>query len=530
MKTYDAVIIGAGHNGLVCAFYLAKAGLRVRVVERRGVVGGAAVTESFAPGFRNSTASYTVSLLNPKIIADMRLAAHGLRVVNRPIANFLPLDERRFLKVGGGLARTQAEVAKYSARDAERLPAYYTMLEAVADLLRAIAVKTPPGLRGEAFDLLRMIDQGAAAAKLSPAQRRDALALFTRSASEILDHWFESDPIKAAFGFDAVVGNFTSPDAPGSAYVLLHHVFGEANGEKGAWGHAIGGMGAITQAMAMACAERGVEIVTDSPVARVHVSDGMAVGVRLEDGKDVYARAVICNATPQHLFGALIDPAALTAETRERMGTYKSGSATLRMNVALDRLPRFSCLPEPGEHLQSGIIIAPSLAYMDRAFSEAKSTGWSRAPIVEMLIPSTIDETLAPEGKHVASLFCQHFAPRLPERSWDDAREEAADLVIDTVDALAPGFKASVIARSALSPLDLERTFGLTNGDIMHGRMSLDQLWAARPMLGHGDYRMPIKRLYLCGAGAHPGGGVSGLPGMNAAREVARDLRFRFGA
>ncbi|MBI1250729.1 MAG: FAD-dependent oxidoreductase [Alphaproteobacteria bacterium] len=528
MKPYDAIIIGAGHNGLVCAFYLARAGFKVRVLERRGIVGGAAVTEEFHPGFRNSTASYTVSLLDPRIIADMRLTERGLRVINRPIANFLPLNQTQFLKVGGGIARTQAEVAKFSTNDAEALPNYYAMLEAVADLLRTLADKTPPGLRDEPFDLLRLIDHGARAAKLTTAQRRDALALFTKSAREVLDAWFESDPIKAAFGFDAVVGNFASPDTPGSAYVLLHHVFGEANGEKGAWGHAVGGMGAITQAMAMACAEKGVEIVIDSAVDRVLVDGGKAVGVRLANGQEERARCVISNAAPQVLFERLVDAADLDAEFHTRIAGFQSGSATLRMNVALSAPPRFACLPEPGEHLQSGIIIAPSLAYMDQAFLDAKASGWSKAPIVEMLIPSTIDETLAPEGAHVASLFCQHFAPTLPGRTWDDAREEAAELAIGAVDALAPGFKQSVIARQINTPLDLERTFALPRGDIMHGRMSLDQLWAARPVLGHGDYRMPIKRLYLCGAGAHPGGGVSGRPGRNAAREVARDLRLSF--
>jgi len=521
---YDAVLIGGGHNGLVCAFYLARAGLKVVVLERRGMVGGAAVTEEFHPGFRNSTASYTVSLLNPKVIADMGLGARGLTVVERPIANFLPLDDRSYLKVGGGLARTQGEFAKFSARDAAALPAYYDMLDGVADVLRDLALKTPPNAGGGLEALIAAARQGGGLARLPLARQRDVLDLFTKSARSFLDVWFESDPVKAAFGFDAVVGNYASPDTPGSAYVLLHHVFGEVNGKKGAWGHAIGGMGAITQAMASACRDAGVEIRLEAPVARVLTDAGRAAGVRLESGEEIAASAVIANVGPKLLYEKLIDAADLDADFRRRVAGYRVGSGTFRMNVALSELPRFTCLPEPGEHHSSGIIIAPSLHYMDRAFTDARATGMSQKPIVEILIPSTVDDTLAPEGAHVASLFCQQFAPQLPGgRSWDDEREAAADRIVATVDALAPNFKASVIARQIHAPLDLERKFGLSSGDIMHGAMSLDQLWAARPILGNGAYRGPLKGLYMCGAGTHPGGGVTGAPGHNAAREILRD-------
>jgi phytoene dehydrogenase-like protein len=522
----DAVIIGGGHNGLVCAFYLARAGLKVRVLERRAIVGGAAVTEAFHPGFRNSTASYTVSLLNPKVIADMGLAARGLRFVERPIANFLPQPDGGYLKVGGGLARTQAAFSRFSARDAEVLPAYYDALEGVADVLRDLALKTPPNAGGGFGDLLRAAGQGRKIAALSLERQRDLLDLFAKSARAFLDGWFESEAIKAAFGFDAVVGNYASPDAPGSAYVLLHHVFGEVNGKKGAWGHAIGGMGAITQAMAAACAEVGVKVTLEAPVARVLVDAGAAVGVRLESGEEIAAPRVIANVGPRILYERLIDPADLAPEFRRRMAGYRTASGTFRMNVALSELPDFSCLPGKtvAEHHKSGIIIAPTLDYMDRAFTDARQFGWSRAPIVEMLIPSTVDDTLAPSGAHVASLFCQQFAPALPDgRSWDDEREAAADLIIDTVDAHAPNFKASILGRTILSPLDLERTFGLAGGDIFHGALSLDQLWAARPILGHGAYRGPLKGLYMCGAGTHPGGGVTGAPGHNAAREILAD-------
>jgi phytoene dehydrogenase-like protein len=523
-KRYDAVIIGGGHNGLVCAFYLARAGKSVRVLERRHIVGGAAVTEEFHPGFRNSVASYTVSLLQPKVIRDMKLAERGLRIVERPISNFLPQDNGGYLKLGGGLERTQAEFRKFSDRDADALPSYYETLETVADVLRDLALKSPPNVGDGIGMLITAAKQGRGLSKLSLAQQRDVLDLFTKSARTFLDSWFESEAVKAAFGFDAVVGNFASPDTPGSAYVLLHHVFGEVNGKKGAWGHAIGGMGAITGAMRKACEEVGVEITTDAAVEQVLVDGERAVGVRMESGSEIFGQAIVSNVGPRLLYDGLIASQDLTPEFRRRVKGFKVGSGTFRINVALSELPRFACLPEPGEHHQSGIIIAPTLDYMDSAYTDAKQIGMSHAPIVEMLIPSTVDDSLAPAGSHVASLFCQQFAPELPDgRSWDDAREEAADLIVDTVEKWAPGFKSSVIARQIHSPLDLERKFGLTGGDIMHGNMSLDQLWSARPILGHGAYRGPLKGLYMCGAGTHPGGGVTGAPGHNAAREILSD-------
>ena len=529
----DVVIIGGGHNGLVCAFYLASAGLKVTVLERRGVVGGAAVTEEFFPGFRNSTASYTVSLLNPKVIADMDLAGHGLRIVHRRASNFLPLNERDYLIVGE--SRTQSEVAKFSARDAARLDAYGERLEAIADVLRELVLKTPPnvemggGLAGLG-ELLKGAALGHSLSRLDTTARRDLLALFSQSAGDWLDGWFESDPIKAAFGFDGIVGTYASPYSPGTAYVLLHHVFGEVNGKKGVWGHAIGGMGAITQAMASACAALGVDIRTGAAVAEVVVEKGRAVGVVTEVGERFDAKTIVSNLNPKLLFQKIVDPAVLPADFNERIDRYRCGSATLRMNVALSELPRFTCLPEMGDHLTGGIIIAPTLAYMERAYADARATGWSRAPIVELLIPSTLDDSLAPAGRHVASLFCQHVAPELSDgRSWDDHREEVSDLMIETVDRAAPGFKATVLGRMTLTPLDLERTFGLVGGDIMHGALTLDQMFSARPVLGHGHYRSPIAGLYMCGSGAHPGGGVTGAPGHNAAREILKDVGRRPG-
>ena len=523
-KRYDAVIIGGGHNGLVCAFYLARAGYRVRILERRAIVGGAAVTEEFHPGFRNSTASYTVSLLHPRIIRDMRLIDQGYKVIERPVSNFLPLPDDQYLILGGGIARTQAEFAKFSPRDADALPAYYASLETVANVIRDLVLSCPPNVGDGMTMMLDTLRQGRHVAALTIEQQRDVLDLFTKSARGFLDSWFESDPVKAAFGFDAVVGNYASPDTPGSAYVLLHHVFGEVNGKKGAWGHVVGGMGSITQAMARVVQAMGVEVSLEAPVARVLVDGDKAVGVRLEGGEEVMAKRVIANVGPRLLYERMMEPDDLPADFVKRIKGFRTGSGTFRMNVALSALPDFRCRPGEGAHHQSGIIIAPSLDYMDRAFMDSKRDGWSRAPIVEMLIPSTVDDSLAPAGCHVASLFCQQFAPHLPDgRSWDDAREEAADTIIATVDAQAPGFARSVIARQIHSPLDLERTFGLIDGDIMHGALTLDQMWAARPVLGHGAYRGPLRGLYMCGAGAHPGGGVTGAPGHNAARAVLRD-------
>ena len=529
-KPVDALIVGGGHNGLTCACYLAGAGYRVRVLERRAVVGGAAITEEFFPGFRNSAAAYTVSLLHPKVIADLRLAEHGLKILERPIANFLPLSDNAYLKIGNSLGQTQTEIGRFSVRDAERLPDYYAMLERAGGVLRETLLETPPNVGGGARDAFAALRAAYRMRKAGMAARRDFFDLMTKSAGDLLDAWFECAPIKAAFGFDAVVGNYASPYAPGSAYVLLHHVIGEVNGWRGAWGHAVGGMGAITQAMAKEAERRGVEITVNCEVSKVCIDDRGAQGVQLTDGSMVDARFVVAGVDPKRLFLKLVDERSLDADFVQRMRGYRCGSATFRMNVALSELPDFNCLP--GRHLQahhqSGIIIGPSLGYMEQAYFDARTLGCSRAPIVEMLIPSTVDPTLAPPGKHVASLFCQHFAYDLPNGlDWDSIREPAADLVIDTVTRYAPNFKASVIGRKILTPLDLERDFGLTGGDIFHGALTLDQVWSARPVLGHADYRTPVAGLYLCGAGTHPGGGVSGVPGHNAAREILRDLRMR---
>jgi phytoene dehydrogenase-like protein len=518
----DVLIIGAGHNGLVCAYYLAARGLKVTMLDRRHVVGGAAVTEEFAPGFRNSTASYTVSLLNPRVIEDMRLYDHGLKVVLRKTDNFLPTLGPEYL-LSGRNGLTRREIARHSLKDAEGYDAYSTALESVVRILKQWILRAPPNAGGGLADVFAALSLGNGVRGLEAEEQRNLLDFFTKSAGDILHRYFDTDLVQALFGFDAVVGNYASPYSPGSAYVLLHHLFGAAAGVPGAWGHAIGGMGAITQAMAKAARAKGVEIVLDAPVSELIVEGRRAVGA-VAGGKAYRARAVAANVNPHHLFTQLVPQGAVAPEIERRMAGWSAESATFRMNVALSELPRFTSLPERGDHLTGGIIIAPSLGYMDRAYLSARGDGWAREPIVEMLIPSTLDDSLAPPGAHVASLFCQHF-PYDVDGGWEARVDEAADHIIAHVDRYAPGFKASVVGRLALSPWHLEQRFGVPRGDIFHGKMGLDQLFSARPLLGHADYRMPLEGLYLCGSGAHPGGGVTGAPGHNAAQAILKDRR-----
>ncbi|MEO0367235.1 MAG: NAD(P)/FAD-dependent oxidoreductase [Pseudomonadota bacterium] len=529
---FDAAIIGGGHNGLVCAYYLARSGLKTCVLERHSEVGGAAVTEEFHPGFRNSVASYTVSLLQPKVIADMELARHGLEVVLRETDNFLPTETDYLLAGRDGL--TAKEIARHSQADAQALIAYEDALGQIVDYLREFLLVAPPNAGGGLQDVLSLLRTANITRKLSQQTQRNLLAFFTKSAGEILDAYFENDLVKALFGFDAVVGNFASPYEPGSAYVLLHHVFGEANGVREAWGHAVGGMGAITQAMRSACEEQGVTIVTGDEVTAITESENRQYTVKTAS-RALTTRIIASSVHPKILFEKLLDRDQLPEDFRHRIKQYQSHSGTFRMNLALKGLPNFVRAPEDSEQrrkmMTSGIIIAPSLQYMEDAWISAKAQGWADDPIIEMLIPSTLDESLAPTGQHVASLFCQQFAFDLPNgMNWHQEKEHVADHIIATVDQYAPGFKDLVVGRQIMSPLDLQERFGLIGGDIFHGRMSLDQLFSARPVLGHGAYRSPLKNIYMCGSGTHPGGGVTGAPGHNAANEILRDQRwFRWG-
>ncbi len=527
---YDVVIIGAGHNGLTCAGYLARAGLSVKIVERRPIAGGAAVTEEFHPGFRNSVYSYVVSLLHPKVIADLELARHGLTILDRPAGSFCPQPDGRHLLVSRDRAGARREIAKFSNRDAERYAAFDDMIVAVAEIFRSVVLETPPNLGGGFADMIAALKVANRFRRLDVARQKAVIRLLTMSIGDYLDGWFDSDALKGQFGFEGIIGNMVSPYSGGSAYVLVHHAFGQVDGQTAAWGHARGGMGAVTQAMARSAAARGVDIELDAPVAEVIVEKGAARGVVLQDGRGIRARAVASNLNPRLLFLRLVDRAALDPGFVADMEAWRCRSGTFRMNVALSELPRFEGLTgEDDAHCLTGTInIAPSLGYLEQAYDDAKTGGWARQPVVSMCLPSTIDDSLAPAGCHVASLFCQHFHPVLSDgRSWDDEKDGVADLVVDTVTRYAPNFRSAVVGLQVKSPLDLERDLGLVGGDIFHGALHLDQLYSLRPAAGFADYRAPIANLYLCGSGSHPGGGVSGLPGHNAAREIVKDFRRR---
>ena len=522
----DVIVLGGGHNGLVCACYLAKAGLGVRILERRAIVGGAAVTEAFHPGYRNSTASYTVGLLSPDVIRDLNLKAHGCRFVPRPVANFLPLSDTESLTVFNSDAETAREFARFSVPDAQALPGFRVMVRDIGSVVRRQMDRTPPNIGGGVADLLNAGLAAMDAKSLSMTRRRDLADLFLKPVGEVLDAAFENEHVKAALAFDAVVGNFASPYASSTAYGLLHHALGELDGVRGAWGHAIGGMGAITQAMLQEARNLGVHVQTQAEVTRVIVERGQAVGVALADGTTHRARVVAANVAPKLLYRDLVEDTHLDDGFLRRVRAIRTESATLRINVALAELPDFTCRPgtDAQDHHRSGILIGPTMRYLEEAYLDARRGDWSNSPVIEMLIPSTVDDSLAPTGHHVASLFCQHF-PR--DRDWDTHREAAADTVFAAIDRFAPNFSASVIARQVLTPADLEERFGLPGGDIFHGAMTLDQLWTNRPVIGYAAYRGPIKGLYHCGAGAHPGGGVTGRPGRNAAREILRDFPRR---
>ncbi len=517
----NVVIIGGGHNGLTTACYLARAGFDVTVLERRRVVGGAAVTEEFHPGFRNSVASYTVSLLHEQVISDLNLAGHGLTIVERAISNYLPLPGGDSFVSYPDAARRSDEIARFSNADAEKIDEFYERLEQVVDVVRDWLLRTPPSLTSLSIsELPRLFSLSRSFTRLSATARQDFIRLFSASAGEMLDDEFETDALKALIGFDAVVGNYASPYQAGSAYVMLHHLLGGVNGKPGTWGHAVGGMGSITECMAAEAAGLGVKIETGCSVDRVLITGNAVSGVSLDNGEQLKADIAVAGVNPKLLFLQLLDEHDVPADTLAHFRRYKCASGTFRMNVALSELPAFSARRVEGD-MTAGIIMAPSLRYMDQAYHDATRHGFARAPIVEMLIPSVVDDSLAPPGQHVASLFCQQFNPDLGA-DWESQKEPAINAIFDTVNRYAPNFRASVLGYQAFSPYDLEQEFGLIGGDIFHGRLSVEQLFSARPMLGMGQYQTGIKGLWMCGSGTHPGGGVSGMPGHNAAQAIIR--------
>jgi phytoene dehydrogenase-like protein len=523
---YDAIIIGAGHNGLVTACYLARAGWKVLVLERRYIVGGACVTEEIFPDFKVSTAAYVNSLFRKEIIRDLRLSEYGLEILERNPSSFSPFPDRRYLLLGPDRELNHREISKFSARDAEAYPKYEAMLERVAAVIEPTLDMIPPNIRRPGVrDLWNMFQLGLSFRKLG-ARMSEAVEILAGPARPILDRWFESEQLKATLATDAVIGAMASPSMPGTAYVLFHHVMGETNGKRGVWGYVRGGMGGLTQAIAKAARELRVEIRCDAEVARILVDQEKVQGVALANGDELHASVVASNADARVTFCQLLDRAVLPTDFLEAIDRINYDSASLKINVALSELPDFMARSgsSPDLHHRGTIHICPDQDYIERAFDDAKYGRPSGGPILECTIPSVVDPSVAPPGRHLMSMFIQYAPYKLREGTWDQVRDTFADRCFDLLNDYAPNFKRSVIARQVLTPPDLERVFGLTGGNIFQGAMSLHQLFLMRPVPGYASYRTPLKGLYLCGSAAHPGGGVMGAAGANAARAI---LRYR---
>ncbi len=524
---YDSVIIGGGHNGLVAAAYLARGGRKVLVLERRELVGGCAVTEEIWPGYRVSTAAYLTSLLQERIVRDLELERFGYRVDAKDPAFFSAFPDGRHFFMWQDRAKTLAEIAKFSRHDAEVYPAYEDQLERLSQVVERLLLATPPQFPPRAIDF---VDYLKLAGKLRGLGPRDMVALvkiFTQSAAEFLDEWFQSEEVKVTLATDGVIGANGGPRSPGTAYILLHHCMGGVAGHRGLWGFVRGGMGATSEAIAASARARGVAIRVNAPVAKVLVRNGRARGVVLESGEEIEADTVASNLDPKLTFLRLLDPADLDPEFVRAIRNFRIEGTSCKINLALNGLPEFTAYPGgapagPGPHHKATMHICPSIEYVERAWDDAKYGRPSERPLLELTIPTMYDASLAPPGKHIMGIFLQYAPYTLREGTWDELREPFGDRVISLIEEYAPNIRQIVEHRQVLTPLDLERRFGITGGNIFHGEMSLDQMFAMRPLAGWARYRTPVEGLYLCGSGAHPGGGVMGAPGFNCAREVLK--------
>jgi phytoene dehydrogenase-like protein len=527
--TYDAIVVGGGHNGLTTAAYLGKAGLSVLVVERRAVLGGAAVTEEFFPGYRNSIASYTVSLLRPEVIAELDLKRHGYETIAHRGSLYM-FSEGEPMLLTGVETRDRAAYARHSNADYDATVRFYETVERVGAVLRAQWLREPPPLGGGAFDLARLLPAGNAFRKLPGADRHFLMQLFTSSASSLAERWFESERVRNKFLGHCVSSNFASMDAPGSALPQFQNALGEFEGRRGGWGLAKGGMGAITQAMARAGVEHGVAFRCGAPVDRILIEQGKAVGVRLENGEEIRSRIVVANTDPKRTFLKMVGRERLPDGFADDIANLRYGHASLRMNLALSGAPEFAGLSAGDNDLAraSALYIYPSRFEIQAGYQAACEGRIHEAPYVNMLIPSSQDPTLAPPGHHVMSLLCKYYPYRLAGAGdWTQIKEQVADAIVRRVARHIPNLPDLIVGRQVLSPADLEQIFGLTEGDIFHGRHDLDQIFSLRPHPDAAQYRTPVDKLYLCGSGTHPGGGVSGAPGRNAAMRIVADLGGR---
>jgi len=517
---YDVIVIGGGHNGLTAAAYLARAGRRVLVLERRHVVGGAAVTEEIFPGFKFSVCSYVVSLLRPEIIRDLDLPRHGLEIL--PLdGTFTPMPNGDYLWRVDDHARTRREIARHSKLDAEAYDEYGRAMVEMARFVKPILNMTPPDpMSLDPRELAKLLSILKRFRRLADADRYNQIQLMTMSASDFLDQWFETDVLKATMAASGIIGTFLGVRSPGTAYVLLHHYMGEIDGAFRSWGFARGGTGTISNAIAGAAREAGVEIRTEAAVGRISVKNGEAAGVVLTNGDELAADLVLSSVDPNLTFLKFIDGTELPGEFVDEVRRYKFRGSSGKVNLALDALPNFLCLPGDGPHLRGALSISPSVDYMERAYDDAKYGEFSRRPYIDMVIPTLTDPSVAPPGKHILSCFVQYAPYTLATGTWDDRREAFGDTVIDTIAEYAPNIRDIVLHRQVLTPLDLEREFGLTEGNIFQGELTLEQLFFARPVPGWAQYQTPIRKLWMCGSATHPGGGIMGAPGRNAARRI----------